>query len=97
MVYTIGYAGVSIDKFIKILKDKKVSLLIDVRSIPKSQYFYQYNNNLLSRTLAQNGIEYENWKNEFGARQESKEFYTEGILDYGKFANSQQFKDGIAK
>lgn len=97
MVYTIGYAGVTIDRFIQILKDKRISLLVDVRSIPKSQYFYQFNNNLLSKTLADVDIKYENWKDEFGARQDNLNFYTDNILDYDKFSKSQQFQKGISK
>ena len=97
MVYTIGYAGAKLDQFIQILKDKKVSLLIDVRSVPKSQYFYQFNDNLLSKTLANVGINYENWRCEFGARQDDFNFYTDDILDYGKFSQSGRFKEGIEK
>lgn len=97
MIYTIGYAGTDIERFVQILKDKKITLLMDVRSIPKSQYFYQYNNNLLSKTLANVGIRYENWKHEFGARQETKDFYTDNILDYEKFAKSRQFQGGVSK
>lgn len=97
MIYTIGYAGVTIDRFVQILKNMKISLLIDVRSVPKSQYFYQFNNNLLSRILANVDIKYENWKDEFGARQDNLNFYTDNILDYGKFAKSQQFQSGISK
>lgn len=97
MIYTIGYAGTTIGQFLQILKDKNVSLLIDVRSIPKSQYFYQFNDNLLSKALANIDIKYENWKREFGARQEGRNFYTDNILDYEMFAKSEQFQTGIAK
>ncbi len=97
MVYTIGYAGTAIERFVEILKNKRVDILIDVRSIPRSQYFYQFNDNILSKALSNAGIKYENWKREFGARQDNEEFYTDGILDYGKFAKSKQFQDGISK
>ena len=97
MIYTIGYAGTGIERFIEILKDKSVDILIDVRSIPRSQYFYQFNDNLLSKTLANVGIKYENWKREFGARQVCLEFYSDSILDYEKFAKSWQFQSGIDK
>ncbi len=97
MIYTIGYAGVDNDRFIQILKQKRISFLIDVRSLPKSRYFYQFNDNLLGKTLADSDIKYENWKSEFGARQDNSEFYTDNILDYEKFAKSPQFQDGISK
>lgn len=97
MVYTIGYAGVTIDRFVQILESLGITFLIDVRSIPKSQYFYQFNDNNLSKTLAKVAIKYENWKKEFGARQDDLNFYTDNILDYAKFAKSQQFQEGISK
>ncbi len=95
MIYTIGYAGVDIDRFVQILKQKRISYLIDVRSLPKSKYFYQFNDTFLSKTLANVGIKYQNWRREFGARQDDAEFYTDGILDYEKFAQSKQFQEGI--
>lgn len=97
MIYTIGYAGVTIDRFVQILKNMEISLLIDVRSIPKSRYFTVFNSNPLSKTLANVNIKYENWKDEFGARQENLDYYTDYILDYKKFAQSQQFQTGISK
>lgn len=97
MIYTIGYAGTTLERFINILKTKNVDLVIDVRSIPKSQYFYQFNDRNLSKVLSNEDIKYENWKQEFGARQDNLDFYTEDILDYEKFAKSEQFKNGLAK
>ncbi len=97
MVYTIGYAGTTLERFIDILVQKDVKLLIDVRSVPRSQYFYMFNDVSLSRALTEKGIRYENWKIEFGARQTNLEFFTNDILDYEKFAKSQQFKVGIEK
>lgn len=97
MIYTVGYAGADIERFLQILQDKQVDILVDVRSVPKSQYFYQFNNTLLSKTLANVGIKYENWPHEFGARQDCLDFYTDNILDYKKFAKSQQFQNGIDK
>ena len=86
MVYTIGYAGLNIDRFLDVLKEDKISLLIDVRSLPKSKYFIDFNDNNLSKILPKIGVKYENWRKEFGARQDNFEFYTNGILDYEKFA-----------
>ena len=97
MVYTIGYAGLKIDRFLDILKENKISLLIDVRSLPKSKYFKDFNDNNLSKLLPKIGVKYENWRKEFGARQDNFEFYTNGILDYEKFAKSEQFQNGIEK
>ncbi len=97
MIYTIGYAGTNLERFVDILKSKNVDFLIDVRSIPKSQYFCQFNDTNLNKILSNANIKYENRKYEFGARQDNLDFYTNDILDYKKFAESEQFKNGLAK
>ena len=96
-VYTIGYAGLNIEKFVEALKSYKVTKLVDVRSTPRSQYFPNYNDMALGKTLSANGIKYANWKHEFGARQEGMEFITNGIVDFEKFSKSEQFKLGLNK
>lgn len=97
MVYTIGYAGITLDRFLEVMQKLNVSILIDVRSLPKSRYFYQFNDTSLGKALNNIGIIYENWRDEFGARQENLDFYQDGILDYEVFAKSEQFQSGIEK
>ncbi len=97
MVYTIGYAGITLDKFLEVMRELNVSTLIDVRSLPKSKYFYKFNDNNLKEMLAKINVDYENWKNEFGARQENLDFYQNDVLDYEIFAQSKQFENGIEK
>jgi len=96
-IFSIGYAGVKIQQFIDVLKENKITILIDVRSTPKSQYFTDYNDAKLKDTLQANGIKYENWKTEFGARQEDEKFFTDGIMDFEKFVQSEQFMQGIKR
>ena len=97
-VFTIGYATFNIDDFIEILKSHKISHLIDVRSNPVSEYYQDYNSFNLEPELKQHNIIYENLALEFGARQENKEFFSEGgFVDFEKFTQSDQFKKGLAK
>jgi len=97
MIHTIGYAGIKLPQFVEILKQNKITHLIDVRSTPRSQYFPDFNDSRLALMLKDHNIKYENWKTEFGARQDNPEFYTDGILDFEKFAQSPQFQTGIKK
>ncbi len=97
MIHTIGYAGTTLERFVQMLVKKDINLLIDVRTIARSSYFEMFNDVSLQRTLAEKGIRYENWKIEFGERQTNLEFFTNDILDYEKFAKSQQFRIGIQK
>jgi uncharacterized protein (DUF488 family) len=96
-IYTIGYAGVKSPQFIEILKQHDISVIIDVRSNPKSQYFYEFNDTNLLKVLLQHNIEYLHLKDAFGARQENEYFYTNGILNYELFAQSRQFQSGLEK
>jgi len=92
-IYTIGYSGFKeVADFIKALQDNKITVLVDVRSLPFSSYFYNYNGDLLSKELKKNGIMYRNYAKEFGARQEDEQYYTDGYLDFSKFTQSEQFK-----
>ena len=97
-VFTIGYAAFNIDDFIEILKNNKISHLIDVRSNPMSEYFQDFNSFNLEPKLKQHNIIYENLALEFGARQENKEFFSEkGFVDFEKFTQSEQFRNGLIK
>ena len=97
-IYTIGYSGFVIDDFIKILKKHEISVVIDVRSNPYSQYHLEYNKENLKKRLKQNRIHYRNYFLEFGARQSDKKYYSkEGYLDFELFSKSENFLKGIKK
>ncbi len=97
-VFTIGYSGFPNPKdFLQCLKDNGIRLLIDVRSSPFSAYYQQYDKPAISALLKANGIQYRHFAREFGARQESEEFYRNGRLDFELFAKSVQFAEGVEK
>lgn len=96
-VYTIGYSAFKIETFIEILKQYGIKCLIDVRSVPRSKHFQDFNSENLERFLKQHKILYRNYAEEFGARQTDKKFFTDGVLDFEKFSKSQQFLAGIRK
>ena len=94
-VYTIGYLGFSLHNFIKTLLENNINYLIDVRSIPKSNSCPEFDQDKLSGALKEVGIMYESLACEFGARQESSIYYTNGIMDFDKFIQSGVFLSGI--
>lgn len=96
-VFTIGYSGFQINEFVKTLKNKGISLVIDVRSLPYSQYYVDYNKENLNKILSDNGIYYRNYILEFGARQEDRSYYPNGYLDFDMFSKSEIFLTGIDK
>lgn len=97
-IYSIGYSGFSIKEFLETLKANKITLIVDVRSKPYSQYFPDFNKETLEKTLKSNGIYYRNYAKEFGARQEERHFYSkEGYLDFEIFVKSAYFQSGFEK
>ena len=97
-IYSIGYSGFLIDDFVKILTSKKISLVVDVRSTPYSQYFSDYNKDILESRLKKEKIHYRNYVDEFGARQEERKYYSKaGYLDFELFTQSTPFLSGVDK
>jgi uncharacterized protein (DUF488 family) len=55
-IYTIGYAGTKLQQFVEILKQQNITVIIDVRTNPKSRYFYEFNDKNLMKVLPQHNI-----------------------------------------
>jgi uncharacterized protein (DUF488 family) len=96
-IYTIGYSSFKIEDFIQTLKNNNITCVIDVRSNPFSEYFQDYNKDILEKKLKKENIMYRNYKKEFGARQEEPSFYPKGYLDFDLFTKSEQFNEGVLK
>lgn len=94
-IYTIGYTGFSIEEFILTLKKHKINSVIDVRSMPYSKIYSDYNEGNIKDTLKKYGMYYRNYKKEFGARQENELYYPHGYLDFSLFTKSEAFKEGM--
>ena len=87
-IFTIGYAGIQLPRFIEVLQQNGVKFLIDVRSMPRSRYFAAYNDVSLSKELVKHNICYEHWR-EFGARQLGYKYET--------IANSEPFQKALTR
>ena len=96
-VYSIGYSGFKIDELIDILKKEEISLVVDIRSNPYSNYYTDYDKDVLEKKLWKNRIYYRNYAEEFGARQNDRQYYPSGYLDFELFAKSHKFLEGIRK
>lgn len=96
-IYTIGYTSFPIEEFVRVLKVHGVGCVIDVRSVPRSSYYTDFDAGILQETLRESGILYRNYAREFGARQEDASLYPNGYLDFEKFAATEAFREGIEK
>ncbi|QTA83676.1 DUF488 [Desulfonema limicola] len=97
-LYTIGHSTHTFDLFINILKNNQIDVVVDVRSIPYSQFADQYNKDNLKLFLKKNGIYYISMGNLLGARYEDKSLLTDdGKVDFEKVVETKLFQEGICR
>jgi uncharacterized protein (DUF488 family) len=71
-ICAIGHSTRSIERFLKILNAHSITMLIDIRSVPKSRHNPQFNSDALRGSLAEEGIAYVHLKELGGLRHPSK-------------------------
>ena len=97
-LYTIGYAAFpTVSDFISQLKKYCADAVIDVRSVPSSPVFPQFDASSLPDKLISEGISYISFADEFGERQADSSLYRDGRLDFDAFSRTDTFRRGIAR
>ena len=59
LIFTLGHSTRAIQTFIDLLKSNRITLVADIRSIPRSRHNPQFNKDVLPDELAGSGIGYE--------------------------------------
>ena len=57
-IYTLGHSNHSREKFLALLTQQQIKMVVDVRSKPFSAYHPQFNRDTFKAWLGENGIEY---------------------------------------
>src|SRR5438046_9118971 len=70
-IWTIGQSTRKIEHFISLLEENGIKLVADVRSLPGSKRYPQFNKEALADSLGQNGIRYEHFPELGGRRKPS--------------------------
>lgn len=97
-IFTIGHSNHDIDFFLELLQTHAIDCIVDVRSVPSSQYNPQYNKKTLAAFLANHDIQYMHFGKEFGARQtDPNVFDKEERVDYEKVQQTERFKEGVER
>jgi uncharacterized protein (DUF488 family) len=96
-IFSIGYAGLSQDKFIEILKSHNISAIADVRSSPFSKMFSGYNKDNMPQWLAENGIKYVYLGQELGPRSANSNHYVNDQVQFDRLSQTDGFKQGISR
>ena len=96
--FTIGYGNYPIDRFISILQNFGIDLIIDVRSIPYSRFNPHFNRENLEKTLKQNTIDYQFTGNRLGGRYKDPDLlFPDGTVNYQKVRETELFNEGITQ
>lgn len=98
IIYTIGHSNHEPEAFADLLQHFGVNCVIDVRSIPASGRFPQFNKAALSEFLNSKNIRYLHFGKEFGARHTAPELLDgEGKVDFEKVRQTEDFKNGVER
>lgn len=94
-LFTIGYSGLSIERFLELLAEREVNVLCDVRSVPYSRFRPDYSRHDLKRHLNRSGIKYAFFGDELGARPKERSVYKEGQAVHNLIAEQDFFRAGL--
>lgn len=97
-IWTIGHSNHPLERFLDLLGQHQIAVLVDVRSSPYSGYASQFNKEAIHGALQARQVEYLFLGDLLGGRAEGEEFYDQQrhVL-YGRVARSAGFQQGIGR
>ena len=99
-IWTIGHSTREIDKFISALEANAIKLIADVRLLPGSKRYPQFNRESLAKSLSERGIGYEHFP-ELGGRRKPKPdsrntaWRNEAFRGYADHMETEGFREGV--
>jgi len=101
-IWTIGHSTRTIDKFISLLEEHGIKLLADVRLLPGSKRYPQFNKEALADSLGKVAICYEHFP-ELGGRRKPREdspntaWRNESFRGYADYMETEEFGKGVRR
>jgi uncharacterized protein (DUF488 family) len=98
-IWTIGHSTRTIDYFISLLEENGIKLVVDVRSLPGSKRYPQFNKEALSASLNKVGIRYEHCP-ELGGRRKPRPnscniaWRNPSFRGYADYMETEEFRKG---
>ena len=97
-LFSIGYATKPIEIFIEQLKQYRIDVIADVRSVPFSKVFHDYNQDRLKLHLVNSGFKYVYLGEELGPRSKDPAHYDScGQVQFADLMQSDLFLEGITR
>ena len=101
-IWTIGHSTRNIEVFISLLEENGIKVLADVRSLPGSKRYPQFNKEALAESLNARGIRYEHFP-ELGGRRKARldsrntAWRNTSFRGYADYMETEQFRTGIER
>ena len=101
--YTIGHSTRSIAEFLELLRSVQVTLVADVRTVPRSRTNPQYNRESLPHALRQFGVSYKHIASLGGLRSATRDisadvnafWQNKSFHNYADYAMGPAFHEGL--
>jgi uncharacterized protein (DUF488 family) len=102
--HTIGHSTHPLEEFVAVLRAADVTLIVDVRTVPRSRTNPQFNRETLPESLAPSGIGYEHVAALGGLRSKKHDvprdtnafWENDSFHNYADYAMSEDFRTGLA-
>ena len=101
-IWTIGHSTRKIDTFISLLEENGIKLLVDVRTLPGSKRYPQFNKETLAKSLQEHGIHYEHFA-ELGGRRKPRPgsrniaWRNASFRGYADYMETEEFGKGVKR
>lgn len=100
MIYTIGHSTHPLEAFLGLLRQHDITLLADVRTVPRSRKNPQFNRETLPGELAEHGIDYRHLAELGGLRHTTKASPNTGwrnasFRGYADYMQTREFVEGL--
>lgn len=101
-IYTIGHSTHSMDEFLAMLQSFGIKTLVDIRSMPGSRKFPQFNKENLKISMEEAGIQYIHQSDLGGRRKIKKDskntrWNHPSFRSYADYMETEEFKNAIIK
>lgn len=101
-IFTVGHSTRTLDEFIELLKAHGVTLLVDVRTVPRSRHNPQFNKETLPASLKALGLRYIHMPEIGGLRRPSRDsvnlaWTNTGFRGYADYMQTKEFTDNLLK
>lgn len=96
-ILTIGHSNHSLARFVELIRGAGGETVVDVRSIPASQYSPHFNRGRLAEELPGAGLGYVFMGEALGGRPSDPALFSGDRADYEKMAGAAAFREGVAR